>query len=168
MTYRGYLQGYKCAVMGCKQRRVKGILLASTGYHCAAISLNSKGVQRGSGERYRCRQEKFYRLGFELGISKERSRRQAVHIKEEFGVMPAFSIDLSRTDGVQSINVCFVLEEIRNYPRNSKYATTAVVKKSQTLTLIENLLPFDNWDPVRSLSLFAKKRRKNEEHGELT
>ena len=71
----------------------------------------------------------FYRLGFELGISKERSRRQAVHIKEEFGVMPAFSIDFCRTDGVQSINVCFVLEKIRNYPRNSKYATTAVVKK---------------------------------------
>ena len=105
---------------------MKCILLASTGYHCAAISLNSKSVDNVDAVKVIfVDTRKILSAGIRACISKGRSRRQAVHIKVEFGVMPVL-----RTDGVQSIKVCFVLEETKNYPRNSKNAITAAVKKN--------------------------------------
>ena len=105
---------------------MKCILLASTGYHCAAISLNSKSVDNVDAVKVIfVDTRKILSAGIRACISKGRSRRQAVHIKVEFGVMPVL-----RADGVQSIKVCFVLEETKNYPRNSKNAITAAVKKN--------------------------------------
>lgn len=49
-----------------------------------------------------------------------------------------------------------------------KVCIPSAVKKNQTLTMIENLLPFDSWNPVRSFRLFAKRKRKNEKQCELT
>ena len=63
---------------------------ASTGYHCAAISLNSKGIDNVYAVKVMVIDiRKILSAGIRACFGKDRSRRQALHIKDEFGVMPA-------------------------------------------------------------------------------